>query len=85
MSSERHYVPGLRWKCFRIDRGHATPGFAARVFRRCCGRAASCGTLESGKLADLTILEQEPYKVDPDDLMNIKVSETWVGGQKKYG
>lgn len=49
------------------------------------GMADQLGTLESGKLADLTILEQEPYKVDPDDLMNIKVSETWVGGQKKYG
>jgi hypothetical protein len=49
------------------------------------GMADQLGTLESGKLADLTILEQDPYKVDPDALMNIKVSETWVGGQKKYG
>ena len=47
--------------------------------------ADQLGTLESGKLADLTILEQDPYKVDPDALMSIKVSETWVGGQKKYG
>ena len=47
--------------------------------------ADQLGTLESGKLADLTILEQDPYKVDPDGLMKIKVSETWVGGQKKYG
>ena len=36
-------------------------------------------------VADLTILEKDPYKVDPDALMNIKVSETWVGGQKRYG
>ena len=49
------------------------------------GMADQLGTLESGKLADLTILEKDPYKVDPDALMNIKVSETWVGGQKKYG
>jgi hypothetical protein len=49
------------------------------------GMADQLGTLESGKLADLTILEQDPYKVDPDALMDIKVSETWVGGQKKYG
>jgi predicted amidohydrolase YtcJ len=47
--------------------------------------ADQLGTLESGKLADLTILEQDPYKVDPNALMKIKVSETWVGGQKKYG
>jgi hypothetical protein len=49
------------------------------------GMADQLGSLESGKLADLTILEQDPYKVDPDALMNIKVSETWVGGQKKFG
>ena len=35
-------MPGLRWKCFRIDRGHATAGVAASVFRRRCRRAASC-------------------------------------------
>ena len=49
------------------------------------GMADQLGTLESGKLADFTILEKDPYKVDPDALMNIKVSQTWVGGQKKYG
>ena len=49
------------------------------------GMADQLGTLESGKLADLTILEKDPYKVDPDALMTTKVSETWVGGMKKYG
>jgi predicted amidohydrolase YtcJ len=43
------------------------------------------GTLESGKLADLTILEKDPYAVDPDTLMTIRVSETWVGGRKMFG
>jgi predicted amidohydrolase YtcJ len=49
------------------------------------GMADQLGTLESGKLADLTILEKDPYAVDPDALMNIKVSETWVGGRKMFG
>jgi predicted amidohydrolase YtcJ len=43
------------------------------------------GTLESGKEADLTILESDPYKTDPAKIMAIKVSETWVGGEKKFG
>jgi predicted amidohydrolase YtcJ len=43
------------------------------------------GTLESGKEADLTILESDPYKTDPTKIMAIKVSETWVGGEKKFG
>jgi predicted amidohydrolase YtcJ len=43
------------------------------------------GTLESGKEADLTILESDLYKTDPANIMAIKVSETWVGGEKKFG
>ena len=49
------------------------------------GMADALGSLESGKLADLTILEKDPYTVDPDDIMGIKVSETWVGGKKMFG
>ena len=37
------------------------------------------------KGADLTILESDPYKTDPEKIMSIKVSETWVAGEKKYG
>jgi predicted amidohydrolase YtcJ len=49
------------------------------------GMADRLGTLESGKEADVTILESDPYKVDPDRIMDIKVSETWVGGRKMHG
>jgi predicted amidohydrolase YtcJ len=49
------------------------------------GMADQLGTLESGKLADLTILEKDPYAVDPEALMHIPVSETWVGGRKMFG
>ena len=49
------------------------------------GMADQLGTLESGKLADLTILEKNPYAVDPDTLTDIKVSQTWVGGRKMFG
>ncbi|WP_296348329.1 amidohydrolase [Reyranella sp.] len=43
------------------------------------------GSLERGKEADLTILESDPYKVDPDKIADIKVSETWVAGKKAFG
>jgi predicted amidohydrolase YtcJ len=49
------------------------------------GMAQELGTLENGKLADLTILEKDPYAVDPDAIMGIRVSETWVGGKKMFG
>ena len=40
------------------------------------------GSLEAGKEADLTILESDPYKVDPDTIMDIKVSEDLGAGTK---
>lgn len=43
------------------------------------------GTLEAGKEADFTILESDPYSTDPEKLMAIKISETWVAGEKKFG
>lgn len=42
------------------------------------------GSLEQGKQADLTILESDPYTADPEKLMDIKVSETWLGGEKAF-
>jgi predicted amidohydrolase YtcJ len=49
------------------------------------GLEDTIGTLEPGKEADLTILESDPYKTDPEKIMSIKVSETWVAGRKKFG
>ena len=42
---------------------------------------ASKGSLESGKLADLVILDQNPLKVDPMMIKNIKVAETIKQGK----
>jgi predicted amidohydrolase YtcJ len=47
--------------------------------------AATIGTLEPGKEADLTILETNPFKTDPDKISAIKVSETRVAGEKAFG
>ena len=49
------------------------------------GLEDSIGTLEPGKEADLTILESDPYKADPEKISAIKVSETWVAGEQKFG
>ena len=32
----------------------------------------------------LKILESDPYKVSPDAIADIKVSETWVAGEGKF-
>jgi predicted amidohydrolase YtcJ len=49
------------------------------------GLEDTIGTLETGKEADLTILEGDPFKTDPDKISAIKVSETWVAGEKAFG
>ncbi|HLY02821.1 MAG TPA: amidohydrolase [Candidatus Cybelea sp.] len=46
-----------------------------------CGLGDKLGSLEVGKYADLTILEDDPRQVDPAKLGNVKVSQTWVNGQ----
>jgi predicted amidohydrolase YtcJ len=43
------------------------------------------GSLETGKDADLVILDSDPYRADPGQIMAIKVSETWVAGTKVHG
>ena len=39
------------------------------------------GSITPGKLADFVILEQDPHTVDPDQIINIPVVRTVVGGK----
>jgi predicted amidohydrolase YtcJ len=42
------------------------------------------GSLETGKLADLVVLEKDPAHVDPSTIIDIKVERTMVGGRWVY-
>jgi len=48
------------------------------------GEAALKGSLEVGKLADLVILDQNPLKVDPLKIKDIKILETIKEGTTVY-
>ena len=39
------------------------------------------GTIEPGKLADIVILDRDPFAVPPDDLAKITATHTIVGGR----
>ncbi|HEX3386426.1 MAG TPA: amidohydrolase family protein, partial [Mucilaginibacter sp.] len=39
------------------------------------------GTLQPGMFADLIVLDADPTKINPDDIRNIKVDMTMVGGK----
>ena len=42
------------------------------------------GSLEPGKYADFVILENYPRKVDPHNIAEIEVLETWMNGKKVF-
>ncbi|WP_200890415.1 amidohydrolase [Pseudoalteromonas luteoviolacea] len=43
------------------------------------------GSLDTGKLADYVILEQDPMTIeDPSKIRDISVEQTWVGGRLRY-
>jgi predicted amidohydrolase YtcJ len=42
------------------------------------------GTLAPGYLADLIVLEQDPFAVDPDELKSMRSSATMIGGEWVY-
>jgi hypothetical protein len=55
-------------------RGAAYAGFAEQKI----------GALDPGKWADFVIVDQDPTKVDPQQLARTKVLETWIAGKKVW-
>ena len=43
------------------------------------------GTLETGKLADFVVLENDLINMNPERIMDAKILATWVGGKKVFG
>jgi predicted amidohydrolase YtcJ len=54
--------------------GAAYAGFAEGRF----------GRLAPGERADFLVLDGDPFEADPRELREIRVLETWIGGQKVY-
>ena len=42
------------------------------------------GTLEVGKLADIAVLAEDPFDIQPEHIKDLKVEMTVVGGEVKY-
>lgn len=42
------------------------------------------GTISEGKLADFAVLDRDPFEIDMDELKDVKVSMTYLGGNLVY-
>jgi hypothetical protein len=49
-----------------------------------CHSDHEVGSLEAGKFADFVLLDEDPREVDPDNIGQIKVLQTWMGGRQVY-
>ena len=49
-----------------------------------CHSDHEIGTLEVGKLADFVVLDQDPVEINPQELGQVRVLETWVGGRQVW-
>ncbi|MET9434953.1 amidohydrolase family protein [Streptomyces sp. NPDC006551] len=48
-------------------------------------RLDDTGLLRPGHLADLIVLDRDPYTVDPSALASLRVEATYVGGERVFG
>lgn len=42
------------------------------------------GSIEPGKLADMIVLDRDILTINPDDIMDVEVEQTWLGGTLVY-
>lgn len=42
------------------------------------------GSIEKGKLADFAILSKNPYDVQPEEIKDIDITETWIAGERVF-
>jgi predicted amidohydrolase YtcJ len=48
------------------------------------GELAKKGTLEKGKLADFVIIQEDPTTIPANQIHNLHILQTWVGGVKAF-
>ncbi len=68
---------------------HISPLEALRMYTDYAAYASfeedTRGTIQAGRRADLVVLERDPRSVPPDEIRDIGVKLTMIGGEVRYG
>ena len=48
------------------------------------GREKTMGTIAPGKIADLTIFDRDIHQIPSDELLDVSIAGTMVGGKLRY-
>jgi predicted amidohydrolase YtcJ len=71
------FLPGQR-----LDLGTALAAYTAGSAH--VNHLDDTGTIEEGKLADLTVLDRDPFAAPPEEIAATRVLQTFVGGERVY-
>ena len=74
-------VPGVLNASERIDLATAIAMYTQNA-AWLTGREDEIGSFAPGKLADLIVLDRNPFEIPASELSEVRVTATWVGGRK---
>ena len=77
------WPPGGWYSDERLSREEAVRGFTLDA-AYAAFMEKSVGSLESGKRADFIVLDQNVFEIEPSEIANIKVLQTWLDGELVY-
>ena len=49
------------------------------------GRERELGSIQAGKLADLTVLDRDIFSIDPHEILGTSAAAVMIGGNLAYG
>lgn len=76
--------PGSLWPEQAITLTEAIATYTSACAKS-MGLESECGSLSVGKSADFIILDRDPFAIDPSDLAEVRVEETWFAGRRVFG
>lgn len=75
--------PGTLWPEEAVTREEAIAIYTT-ASAEAMGLADVCGSLSSGKSADLVVLSADPFSVDVDELPTMQAQQTWFAGEQVH-